>query len=270
MSVELMMPSSHLILCHPLLLSSVFPSIKIFFSESALCIRWPKYCSFSLSPSNEYSGLISLGLTGLISLLSKGLSRVFFSTIVQKHWFFSTQPSLWSNSHICTWLLEKPWLWLYGPWSAKWCLCFLICCLGLYSFSSKEQASFNFIAAVIVRSDFGTWENKICHFSPSISHEVMGPDPMILVFWMLSFKPAFSLSPFTFIKGLFSFSLLSANRAVLSAYLRLLVLWWFDAGRPGVLRFMGSQWLSDWTELNWLAAQILQACVAFNPPNYSL
>ena len=72
-----------------------------------------------------------LGLTGLISLLSKGLSRVFSSTTVWKHQFFSTQPSLWSSSHIYTWLLVKPQVWQYGSLSAKWCLCFSICCLGL-------------------------------------------------------------------------------------------------------------------------------------------
>ena len=85
MSIELVMISNHLILCHSLLLlSSIFPSVRVFSSESALCIRCPKYWSFSFtnSPSNEYSGLISLGLTGLISLLSKGLSRVFSSTTV--------------------------------------------------------------------------------------------------------------------------------------------------------------------------------------------
>ena len=72
-----------------------------------------------------------LGLTGLISLLSKGLSRVSSNTTVQKHQFFSTQPSLWSKSQIHTWLQEKSQLWLYGPLSAKWCVCFLIHCLGL-------------------------------------------------------------------------------------------------------------------------------------------
>ena len=154
LSIKSVMPSNHLIVCR-ILLPSIFPSIRVFSNESLLCIRWPKYCSFSFSTSNEYSGLTSLELIALISLLSKGLSRVFFSTIVLKHWFFSTQPSLWSNSHICTWLLEKPWLWLYEPLSAKWCICFLIFCLGLYSFSSKEQASFNFIAVVTVHSDFG-------------------------------------------------------------------------------------------------------------------
>ena len=78
-----------------------------FSNESALHIRWPRYRSFSISPSNEYSELISLGLTGLISLLSKGLSRVFSSTTVQQHQFLGAQPSLWSSSHIRTWLLLK-------------------------------------------------------------------------------------------------------------------------------------------------------------------
>ena len=94
MSIELVMPSNHLILCHPLLLlPSIFPSIRVFSNELALCIRWLKYWSFSNSPSNEYSGLILLGLTGLISLQSKGLSRVFSNTTIQKHQFFGAQLS---------------------------------------------------------------------------------------------------------------------------------------------------------------------------------
>ena len=91
MSIRLMMPSNNLILCHPfLLLPSVFPSIRVFSNESVLCIRWPKYCNFSfiISPFNKYSGSFLLGLTVLISLMSKGLSRVFSNTIVQKHQFF--------------------------------------------------------------------------------------------------------------------------------------------------------------------------------------
>ena len=64
-----------------------------------------------------------LALTGLISLLSKGLSRIFSSTTVRKDQFFSSQPSLWSNSHLCTRLLEEPLLWLFQPLSAKWCVC---------------------------------------------------------------------------------------------------------------------------------------------------
>ena len=95
-------------LCHPLLPPSIFPSIRVFSNESFLHISWPKYGSFtiSISPFNEYSGLISLGLTGWISLYFKGLSRVFSNTTVQKHQFFGTQLYLYSNSHIHTWLLE--------------------------------------------------------------------------------------------------------------------------------------------------------------------
>ena len=110
MSIELVMPSNHFILCHPLLLlPSIFPIIRLF-KELTVSFSWPRYWSFSfsISPSNEYSGLISYRLTGLIFLLSKGLSRVFSSTGVQKHQFFGTQPTLWSTSHIHTWLLEKP------------------------------------------------------------------------------------------------------------------------------------------------------------------
>ena len=96
MSIESVMPSHHLILCHPLLLPpSILPSIRVFSNESVLHIRWPKYWSFSfsISLSNEYSGLISLGWTGWIALQFKGLSRVFFNTTVQKHRFFNTQLS---------------------------------------------------------------------------------------------------------------------------------------------------------------------------------
>ena len=127
MSVESVMPSSLLILYRPLLfLPSIFPSIRIFSSELVLCIRWPKYWSLSLiiSPFSEYLGLISLGWTGWISLQSKGLSRVFSTTTVPKHQFFSAHLSLWSNSHIHTRLPEKPQLWQDGPLSAEGCVCF--------------------------------------------------------------------------------------------------------------------------------------------------
>ena len=104
MSIESVMPSNHLIFCHPLLLPpSIFPSIRVFSNESALHIRWPK-CqsfSFSISPSNEYSGLISFRIDWFDLLAVQGLSRVFSSTIVQKYQF-GAQPSLWSSSHFCT------------------------------------------------------------------------------------------------------------------------------------------------------------------------
>ena len=98
------------VLCHPLLLlPSIFPSIRVFSNEFTLCIRWPKdwSFSFSISPSNEYSGSISLR-TDWFALQSKGLSRVFSSTTAQKHKIFGVQLSLWSNYHFHTWLVEKP------------------------------------------------------------------------------------------------------------------------------------------------------------------
>ena len=100
MSIESVMPSNHLILCCPLsLLPSIFPSTRVFSNESALHIRWPEIgasASASVLLMN-IQGWFPLGLTGLISLLSKGLSRVFCNTTVWKHQFFSAQPSLWSN-----------------------------------------------------------------------------------------------------------------------------------------------------------------------------
>ena len=105
MSIESVMPSNHLIFrCPLLLLSSIFPSIRVFSSELALHLRWPKYWSFSfsISPSNEYSGLISFRIDWWISVQSKGLSGVFSNTTVQKHQLFSAQLSSQSNSHIHT------------------------------------------------------------------------------------------------------------------------------------------------------------------------
>ena len=110
MSIESVIPSNHFILCCPLLLPpSIFTNICVFSNELALRIRWPKYwsVSFSISHSNEYSGLISFRIQWLGLLQSKGLSRVFSNTTVQKNQFFGTQPSLWSNSHIHIWLLKK-------------------------------------------------------------------------------------------------------------------------------------------------------------------
>ena len=92
-SIESVMPSNHLILCHSLLLlPSIFPSIRVFSNESVLHIRWPKYrsFSFSISPSNEYSGLISSRIDRLDLLAVQGLSRVFTNNTVQEHQFFNT------------------------------------------------------------------------------------------------------------------------------------------------------------------------------------
>ena len=126
------MPSNHLILCHPFSCLQSFPgseSISVLFfrlfASGGQCIG----ASSSVLPMN-FQDWFPLGLTDLISLQSKGLSRVFSSSRIRKHQIFGIQPSLWSNSRISMWLLEKPQFLLYGPMLAKWCLCFLIRCLG--------------------------------------------------------------------------------------------------------------------------------------------
>ena len=127
--------------------------------------------SASAIPVNS-QGWFPLGWTGLISLLSKGLSRVFSSTTIWKHQFFDTQPALCSNSHIHTWLLERPQLWLYRPLLAKWCLYFfflvfffflflclyfLICCLGLSELSYLSADS-----------NYFSWTGEEDHQSPQL------------------------------------------------------------------------------------------------------
>ena len=165
--------------------------------------------SASVLPRN-IQGLFPLALTDLISLLSKGLSRVFSSTIIQKCQFFGAQPSLWSNSHIHTRLLEKH-SFDYTKLSQQNDVSAFDTLSGFALLPWK--GSFKFMAAIAVHSDSGAQENKICHcfpFYPSICHEVMGPDSIILVLGMLSFKSAFALSTFSLIKRLFSSSSPSA------------------------------------------------------------
>ena len=165
-----------------------------------------------------------LGWTVLISLQSTGLSKVFSDTTVWKHQLFSAQPSLRSYSHIHRWLLEKPQLSLDRPLLGKRCFHFLIRYLGLSCIPLREQASFNFMAAVTIHSDFRTHENKIrhCfHFSPFCLPWNDGT-------WCHDLTECWVLSQlfhsfFTFIKGLFSSSSLSAIKVVSSAYLRLLI-----------------------------------------------
>ena len=106
--IESVMPSNHLILSHPLLfLPSIFPSIRIFSNELALFIRWPKYCSFSISPFNEYSGLISFRIDWFDLLAVQGILK----SLLQHHSWKSS--ILWLsaffmvNCHICTWQVEK-------------------------------------------------------------------------------------------------------------------------------------------------------------------
>ena len=125
--------------CHPTSVIPFSPCLLSLPASGSFPVSWlsalggqstGSSASASVLPMNIQSWF-PLGWTSLISLQSMGLSRVFSSTIVQKHQFFGAQPSLWSSCRIRTWLLEKPWLWLDGPLSAKSYLCFLICCLGL-------------------------------------------------------------------------------------------------------------------------------------------
>ena len=126
--------------CHPTISSSVSPSPPAFNLSQHQSFQMSQFFTSSgqsigvsasalVLPMNIQDWFLS-GWTGWISLQSKGLWRVFSNTTVQKHQFFSTHLSLQFNSHIRTWLLEKPQLWLDGPLWAKKCLCFLICCLG--------------------------------------------------------------------------------------------------------------------------------------------
>ena len=132
-----------------------------------------------------------LGWTGWMSLQSKRLSRVFSKTTVQKHQFFGTQIPTLTSIHD----YWKNIAWSRWTFIGKINVCFLICCLGGHNFSSKGQPSFSFMAAVTICRDF--WAHKIMSVtvstvSPSICLEVIRPDDMILVFWMLSFKPNIS------------------------------------------------------------------------------
>ena len=137
MSIESVMPSNHLILCRSLLfLPSIFPSTRVFSGESVLRFRWPKYWSFSfsISPSNEYSGLISFRIDWFDLLAVQGTLK----SILQHH---SSKASVLRHSAFFMVQLSCPYMttrkiissdfWLDGPLSAKWCLCYLICCLGL-------------------------------------------------------------------------------------------------------------------------------------------
>ena len=133
MCIDSVMPSSHLILFVPFSCLQSFPASESFpvswlFASGDQSIGASG--SASVLPVN-IQGWFPLRLTDLISLLSKGLSRAFFNTTVQKHQFFNAQPSLWSNSHICTWLLEKNIALTIWTMLGKWCLCFLILYLDL-------------------------------------------------------------------------------------------------------------------------------------------
>ena len=218
----------HLILCWPLLLPpSIFPSIRVFPNESVLRIRWPKNWSFSfsISPSNEYSGLISFRMDWLDILVVQGtlksllqhhsskasiLRRSAFFTVQLSHPYMTTGQTIaltkWTYVDKVIPLLLNMWSRLVIAFLPR-SKCLLISWLQSPSVVILEPPEIKPLTVSIV--------------SPSICHEMMGPDAMVFIFWMLSFKPTFSLHSFTFIKKLSS--LLSAIRVVSSVYLRLLI-----------------------------------------------
>ena len=213
MSFEPVMPSNHLILCRPLLLlPSIFLRIKVFSKKSDLHIRWPKYgsFSFSISPSNEFSGLISFTMDWLDLFVVQGTPK----SLLQHH---SLKVSmLW---HSAVFIVQL----LYVHMTTGKTIA-----LNRQAFVSKVMSLlFNMLSRLVVaflpRSKhlLISWLQSpsamileppkiksvtISIVCPYICHEVMGLDAMILVFWMLNFKPAFSLCSFTFIKRLFSSS----------------------------------------------------------------
>ena len=230
MSIELLMPSSHLILCCPLLLlPPIPPSIRVFSNKSTLCMSWPKHWSFSfnISPSNEHPGLPSFRMDWLDLLAVQGTLK----SLLQHH---SSKALIFRCSAFFTVKLSHPYM-TTGKTIAltRWTFVGKIMSL-LSNMISRLVMTFlprskplliswlqSLSAAILepkkIKSD------TVSTVSPSICHEVMGPDAMTLVFWILSFKPTFSLSSFTFIKRLFSSSSLSSIRVVSSAYLRLLI-----------------------------------------------
>ena len=190
MSIKLVLLSNHLILCCPLLLPpSIFPSIRVFSNESTLCIRWPKYWSFSfnINSSNEHSGLISFRMDWLDPLAIQGT----LNSLLQHH---SSKASILQHSAFFIVQLSHPYM-TTGKTIALTRQIFVGKVMSLlfntlyrlvgHSFSSKEQPSFNFMAAITICSDFGAQKVKsatVSTVSPSICHEVMEPDAMILVF----------------------------------------------------------------------------------------
>ena len=226
-SMGLVMPSNHLVLCHPLMsfpASGGFPVSWLFASSGQNIGTSASSSVLSMNIQDWFP----LGLTYLISLQSKGLSRVFSNTTVQKHQFFGAQPSLWSNSHIRTRLLEKNIALTLRTFVGEvMSLLFNMMCRFDIAFLPRNKCLFSWLQSptAVILDPKKIKSVTVPMFCPSICYDIMGWDAMIFIFifWMLSFKPAFSLSSFTFIKRFFSSSVLSAVRVVSSTYLRLLM-----------------------------------------------
>ena len=228
--IESVMPSNHLILRCPLLLPpSIFPSIRVFSNESVLCIRCPKHGSFnfSISPSNVYSGLIYFRMDGLDLLAIQGT----FKSLPQYHCseasvlrcsaFFMVQLS-------CSYMTTGKTIALTKQTFVGQVMSLHFNVLSRLVIAFLPRSKHLLISwlqspSAVILEPKKRKSLTVSIVSPSTCHEMMGLDAMIFIFWMLSFKPAFSLSSFTFIKRLFSSSLLSSIRVVSSVHLRLLL-----------------------------------------------
>ena len=208
------MPSSHLILCHPLfLLSPIPPSIRVFSNESALHMRWPKYrsFSFSISPSNEYSGLISFRIDWLDLLAVQGTLKSLLqyhsskASILQHSAFFIIQLL---HSYITTGktiaLTRRTFV---GKVTSLLLNMLSRLVIAFLPRSRRLWISWLQSSSAVILEPIKIKSVTVSIVCPSICHQVMGPDATILVFWMLSFKPTFSLSSLTFLKKLISSSL---------------------------------------------------------------
>ena len=196
MSIVLVMPSNHLILWSPLLLPpSIFPSNKVFSNESVLCIRWPKYWSFSfsISPPNEHSGLISFRMDWLDLLAVQGTLKSF----LQRH---SSKASILQCSAFFTVQLSHPYMTTRKTIAlTRWTfvgkvvsLLFNMLSILVITFLPRKKClliSWLQSPSAVILEPPKIKSVTVSTVSPFIFHEVMGPDAMILVFWMLSFKP---------------------------------------------------------------------------------
>ena len=197
-SIESVMPSNHLILCRPLLLlPSIFPSIRVFSSKSVLQIRWPEYWSFSfnISPSNEYSGLISFRMERLDLLTVQGTLKSLLQQHSSKAWilrcpaFFIVQlshPYVTSGKAIA--LTRRTFV------GKGMSLLFNMLSRLITTFLPRSKhllISWLQSPSTVILEPLKLKSLTVSTVSPSVCHEVMGPDAMILVFWMLSFKPTF-------------------------------------------------------------------------------
>ena len=207
MSIKSVMTSIHLILyCPLLLLPPIPPSIKVFSNESTLHMRWPKYWSFSfsISPSNEHPGLISFRMDWLDLLAVQGILKSLpqhhsskasilwcsaFFTVQLSHPYMTTGKTI----ALTRWTFVGKVMSLLFNMLSRLIIIFLPRSKHLL-ISQLQSPSSVILEPKEIKSD------TVSTVSLSICHEVMGPDAMILVFWMLSFKPTFSLSSFTFIK----------------------------------------------------------------------